>query len=98
ESGALVPGASVTVKNIATGIERNSVTNGQGTFVVPLLPPATYTIAVNREGFAPTEIRDVTLNVGGQRSIQIQLKVGQLGAKVEVTTEAPLINESPAVG
>ncbi len=43
------------------------------------------------------EVRDVVLNVGDQKSLQIQLKAGDINAQVQVTNEAALINESPAV-
>ena len=97
-NGAVVPGAKVTVTNPATGLQREAVTDERGVFTVPLLPPSTYTISVEAQGFAPAEVKGVVLNVGDQRSLKVELKVGQLGATVDVKSDAPLINESPAVG
>jgi hypothetical protein len=96
-NGAAVPGATVILSNSATGFERKIVTGEQGAFTIPLLPPSNYTLTVNREGFAPSEIKNVTLNVGDQKSLQVQLKVGQVGAVLEVNAEPSLINASPAV-
>ena len=97
QNGAVVPGATVKVSNTATGLQRQVTTNDEGFFTVPLLPPTTYTVRVERQGFAPVEAI-VVLNVGDQKALQIQLKAGDVNATVQVTTDAPLINESPAVG
>ncbi len=96
--GALVPGARVTVTNASTGLKREATTSGSGTFTIPLLPPSTYTVLVENQGFTPAEIRDVVLNVNDNVSLNIELKVGSVGATVDVKSDAPLINESPAVG
>lgn len=96
ESGAVIPGANITVKNVATGIERQAETNENGSFIVPLLPPSEYTVAVNRDGFAPTEIREVVLNVNDQRALNIQLKVGDVSATVTVDNEPSLVEQSAA--
>jgi hypothetical protein len=97
-NGAVIAGANITISNTATGFERKAVTSDEGSFAIPLLPPSNYTLTVNRDGFAPAEIQNVILNVNDSRSLLITLKVGQVGAAVEVTSEAPLIDDSPAVG
>jgi len=97
QTGAVVPGAEITLINTATGLLRRATTNEYGYFIVPLLPPGAYTVRAQREKFAPVEISNVVLNVHDQRAIQIQLKVGVIGDTVNVVNEAPLIDESPAV-
>src|SRR6266446_9791017 len=97
EKGAVIPGANVTVINSATGLQRETTTNGEGYFVVPLLSPASYKVRVERTGFAVVEVPSVVLNVGDQKALQIQLKAGDINATVQVVNEAPLIEESPAV-
>jgi Carboxypeptidase regulatory-like domain len=97
-NNAVVPGAHVTATNNGTGLKREATTNGSGIFTIPLLPPSTYTVLVENQGFTPAEIKDVTLNVGDNVALNIQMKIGHVGATVNVTSEASLINESPAVG
>jgi hypothetical protein len=97
-NNAVVPGAHVTATNSATGLRREATTSGSGTFTIPLLPPSTYSLLVENKGFTPAEVKDVVLNVGDSVSLTIQLKIGQVGATVNVTSEASLISESPAVG
>ncbi len=97
EQGAVIPGAEVTVLNPSTALQRQTTTNGQGYFTVTLLPPGTYTVTVRRDGFAPIEAKNVILNVGDQKALQIQLKAGDVNATIQVINEAPLIEESPAV-
>ena len=99
ERGALVSGASVTVLNPATGLQRQATTNDKGNFIITELPPSTYNVRVEQQGFAPEEVTGVELNVNDERALEIQLKVGQIsGTTIQVTSEAPLIDESPAVG
>ncbi|HKZ77309.1 MAG TPA: TonB-dependent receptor [Pyrinomonadaceae bacterium] len=98
EKGGVIPGASVTVENVATNLRRQTSTSSEGYFTVPLLPPSTYTVRVEGHGFAPAQINGVVLNVSDQKSLQIELKAGDVKAEVQVTTDAPLIDTSPAVG
>src|SRR6266851_3250728 len=76
EKGAFIPGANVIVINSATGLQRETTTNGEGYFVVPLLSPSSYKVRVERTGFAVVEIPTVVLNVGDQKGLKIQLKAG----------------------
>src|SRR6266498_301920 len=98
QNGAAIPAANVTVKNIGTALLRQTTTNDQGYFTIPLLPPSTYTVTVESQGFAPVEVQNVVLNVGDQKALQIQLKAGSITEMVKITADAPLMNESPAVG
>jgi hypothetical protein len=97
-NGGLISGASITLLNSATSLKRQTTTNGEGSFTFPLLPPGTYTLTTQHEGFTTTKIPDLTLNVGDRKALQIQLQTGDVNATVQVTNEPPLINESPAVG
>jgi Carboxypeptidase regulatory-like domain/TonB dependent receptor-like, beta-barrel len=98
QNGAVVAGATVTVINAATGQQRQTTTNDRGDFTVPLLPPALYTVRVERQGFALAEVSSVVLNVGDNKSLQISLRAGNISEMVKIEGDAPLINESPAVG
>src|SRR5947207_4429898 len=97
-NGAVVPAANITVTEVATGVQRTATTNDQGAFAIPLLKPSTYLLQVEHQGFLTAEVRDIILNVGADRALRIQMKVGDVKETVNITGEAPLINESPAVG
>jgi hypothetical protein len=98
QNKAVVPSARVRVINLGTGLEREALTNDSGDFTIPLLPPSTYTVRVERDGFATVEISKVVLNIGDQKALRIELKTGPVTAMVKINADAPLINESPAVG
>lgn len=97
-NGAAVPGATVTVENPATGLQRQTTTSSAGYFTFPPLPPSTYTVRAEGQGFAPLEITNVVLNVGDQKTLQIQLKIAGPGVTVQVTNEAELVKTDAAVG
>src|SRR5574341_1875736 len=98
ENGGVVPSTQITVLNAATSIKRETTTNDSGYFTVPLLPPGSYTLTATHDGFKVVEVRDIVLNVNDERSMRIQMKVGDVKEVVDVTGEAPLISESPSVG
>jgi hypothetical protein len=98
QNGDVVPGASVTVTNAGIGFQRKTTTNENGAFVIPLLPPSTYTVSVERDGFAPAEILNVVLNVGDQKSLKISLSAGTISEQVKVVDTPSLVNESPTAG
>jgi len=98
ESDAVISGVKITVVNNGTALQREVTSNSDGYFIIPLLPPGAYTLTAKREGFATLTSRDVVLNVNDQRSLQIQLKVGAVGATVEVKAGDPSVQMSPAVG
>src|SRR5690242_19950582 len=84
EQGGIVSGATVTISDLAKGLNRTAVTNADGYFTVPFLPASSYTITVERQGFAKIQINNYVLNVGDQKNISIQLKVG--------APDAPIVN------
>ena len=61
-SGAIIPGAKITITNVNTGVIVTQVTNGQGEFTIPSLPPGTYNIRIEKEGFRPSEEKNLTLD------------------------------------
>jgi len=98
QAGAVIAQATVRAVNTATNLERKTMTNSEGFFNLPLLPPGNYTILCERDGFAAAGKRDVILSVGDQRSLLVQLRVSNVAATVNVTSDASLLNESPSVG
>jgi carboxypeptidase family protein/TonB-dependent receptor-like protein len=97
ENGSVIPNVNITVTNRSTSLKRKVATNDEGRFTVPQLPPATYAIRAERDGFASAEFNDVALNVNDQILLNIHLKVSSVGETVNITNGAPLIQESPEV-
>src|SRR5262245_23964006 len=73
--GAVVPNVAITVSSKATGLKRQATTNSEGLFTLPLLPPGTYSVQAQREGFSLVEIEGIELAVAGQVSRDITLQV-----------------------
>ena len=96
QRGALVPGVTIRITNPDTGFQREVQTSDNGTFTFPALPPATYVVSANKDGFAPAEISNLTLNVNDNRSLRIEMRVGQVGETVTVNDQPALINTSSA--
>src|SRR5262249_6327145 len=97
-NGAVVSGANVTLVDVRMGLKRTVTTNEQGYFTIPLLKPSTFLLQVEHQGFLTAEVKDIVLNVGEESSLRIPMKIGDVKETVNVTDEAPLINESVAVG
>lgn len=98
-SGAVVPGAQVTVTNQNTGLNRESVTNNEGNYTVPLLQPGEYRIAVKKDGFKPVVRQGVVLNVEQVARLDFSLEAGAVTETVTITSDAPLLNrETTSVG
>lgn len=85
ESGGLVPGVTVAVRNADIGLRREAVTDQQGTFTFPMLQPAHYVLSATLQGFAPIEVPDVVLNANDQQTLTVKLRVAAIGENVIVT-------------
>ena len=91
-SGAVVPGATVTVKHLESGLTRTAETDLNGGYTVPSLPVGPYELTVEKPGFKQQVRRGITLVVGQQAVVNLTLEVGNVPQVVEVTAEAPLVN------
>jgi len=89
-SGALIPGASVTIADASKGFSRSTVTDGQGNYQFLLLPPGAYTVTTTAAGFARLVTRNVVLTVGEQAELRLTLTINQ-SEVVNVTSGAELI-------
>src|SRR5260370_25481934 len=93
-SGRVIPNASISITNIATGISRAVTTNTDGVYTAPNLLPGTYDLTFTAAGFK-TEVRSgIGLTVGGTLVIDLTLKVGATVETVQVQTEAPTVQLS----
>lgn len=96
--GDVVPGATIVLRNSATGAERTGTSNESGQFTFALLAAGEYSLRASRGGFDATGIPRIVLNVNDSRVIKVNLATGGVVASVEVSAEeAALINESTAV-
>src|SRR5690242_2442061 len=75
ESGAVLPGAIVTVRHLATGVSRETTTDGVGVFRAPLLPVGGYEVTAALSGFATVRRQNLTLTIGQTLAVDISLKV-----------------------
>ena len=90
-SGAVVPGASITVKNIGTGAEHHATTDNSGQFTLTQLQLGTYTVSAQHEGFKRAEQAPFALDVNQVIQVQIRLEVGATSQTVEVASVEPLV-------
>lgn len=97
EQQASIRGAKLTLRDPAKGVVREATSESNGTFTFAQLPPSTYELLVENPGFARARFEKLTLNANDQRALRITLKLAQRDETVTVTSEIPLVSESPAV-
>jgi hypothetical protein len=90
-TGAVIPDATVTVVNIATGITRDYTTNAAGIYDTNSIVAGDYKITFTKAGFTTVVHSSITVNVG-QLQLNAQLAVGTVSAEVVVNTDVPLVN------
>ena len=90
-TGAVVPNASVKVIGIATGSERNVVSDFAGIYFVPTLQPGDYKVVVQSSGFGLYTVPKIQLDVDQKITINVQLSVNAEGQTVEVNSAASVI-------
>src|ERR1700747_2960853 len=96
-SGAVVPGAEVSVENVGTGLKRDGRTDKKGEYQVVGLPTGRYTLRVQKEGFQ-TKVREgIALSPGAAIGINLSLVVGKLSARVTVEADVPSVDTSTTV-
>jgi outer membrane receptor protein involved in Fe transport len=91
QTGAALPGAEVTAKNLATGTSRSSVTNSSGVYTIPNLQPSTYEVSIGASGFS-TFKQTVAVGPGVRVGVDAQMKLGTTTTTVEVIGTAVAIN------
>lgn len=87
-NGAVISGATITVRNNATGFERTANSNSDGFFTAPLLPLGQYKMTVSAGGFANTVLDNVDVTIGQTLNLNIAMKVGGASETVDVSAEA----------
>jgi Carboxypeptidase regulatory-like domain len=98
-SGAVVPGAIVTITNDATNVAVKVTADQAGRYIFNGLRPATYTLTVEFTGFKTAVRPGIVLRVAQETTLDLTLEVGDVGARIEVQGASPLLNsESASLG
>ena len=95
-AGALVAGASVTARNLETGVISPTAANGIGVYVFASLPPGRYSFTAEHPGFRKEIVGGVVLELGAQLTVNLVLTLGEATQTVEVEATAATVNASSA--
>ena len=90
QTGASVPNASITVRNIETGTERKVTSDESGVYRLPLLPLGTYRVTVEAPNFKKYIQEGIILTTGRIATVSVALEPGDVSATVTVTSDAPI--------
>ncbi len=99
KTGGVIQGADITVANVDTGVKKTTISNEEGYYTVPLLPPGGYRITVQMPGFKPITRFGIKLDVEQVSRLDFVLEVGEVTETIEVSAAAPLIeSETSTLG
>lgn len=90
-SNAVLPGATVTVVNTATGLTRTVTSNASGNYSVPLLPPGNYSVTVTQQGFKTEHDTNIAVQVATTTTLNISLQLGEATQEVNVQANAEVL-------
>ena len=96
QAGAAVPGATVTVTDVNTNLQRIIVSSGEGVYTAPSLAPGDYRVDVELTGFKPVRRAGIRLSTGEKARIDFDLAVGNVSEQVTVTADAPILRAETA--
>jgi transcriptional regulator of nitric oxide reductase len=89
--GGAVPGATVAVIHVATGVRTAAVTNQAGFYSLQALPIGTYSVRAEMAGFQAQQMASLVLTTGQSQALDFQLQLGQVSETVNVTHDAPVV-------
>ena len=93
-SGAVVPGATVRAKNLATNVAAQTLSNDVGLYQIPYLLPGSYELSAEMSGFKAWVRTNLELRTGDRLAVDIKLEVGGASETVEVSAEAPILEST----
>jgi outer membrane receptor protein involved in Fe transport len=96
EQGGALPGVTMTLRNQETGVTRNIVTEADGKYSFPALSPGRYTVRAELSGFATQEAKDITITIGFEQRLDLEMKVRSLQETVTVVGESPVVDTTKA--
>jgi hypothetical protein len=91
-SGGVIPGATITARNVDTGFTRTAITDPQGEYRLPSLPPGRYVLSTELTGFTTETRPDITLIIDATATINFSLKPAAIAETVTVTGESPIVD------
>ena len=91
-SGAVMPGATVTVTNTGTGFSRSVVTDTNGEYNAPSVPTGTYSVTAEITGFKKVSKTNIHVGVDQRVRIDVGLEIGAMEEVIEIQAETPLLN------
>ena len=95
-TNAAIPGATVTITNCETALQRSAKTDDEGRFNLPQLKPDTYSVRVEAAGFASQQNDHVLAALGQKQTVNFTLKVAKSNQTIEISSEAPILNPENA--
>jgi hypothetical protein len=98
EQGGVVPGATVTARQVQTNVTRNSVTDSNGQYFIPNLPAGSYELTVELAGFGTARQSELVLRVGLEATVNFVLKLAAVQESVTVSAQATLVETQHTVG
>lgn len=96
KSEAAIAGATVTLRDVQTSVERTATSSDTGAYDFLALPPGTYTLIVEKENFRKYQQTDVQLLVNSPTTLNITLEIGSVSQTVEVSAQATVLNTTDA--
>lgn len=91
-SGQAVADASVTAKNVDTGVERTTATDGQGHYAFVAIPLGAYEVSASKQGFAQAVRTGINVVVNENGNVDLVLKIGSVNQQITVTGDAPVVS------
>ncbi len=90
-SGAVIPGATLSVRSSATGLARTTITASDGSYRFPALPPGNYDVTAEMAGFKKETHQNLVLEVTQEATVNFSLQIGSAEEQVTVTGESALV-------
>ncbi len=92
QTGAAVPGASVTARNVDTGATRTTITDQAGRYDLPALPIGKYEVQASKSGFEEQIRTGILLVVGQDATADLSLQIGRVNEQIKVVADVPIVN------
>ena len=89
--GGVLPGATITLRNVESGVMRTATSESNGTYRLPGLPPGRYALTAELPGFANAAVTDLTITIGLELQRDLTMALQSIQETVSVTAEAPVV-------